>query len=243
MSAAVNWARRELEWDLANPWESRRLSEPPGRTRWLSPEEAARLLAAARQGRARAHLPAFILLCLHTGLRRDEALGLEWSRVDLHRDRLHLGAIDQKGGHVSEIPINAIAREALLQRANFRATWCPDAPWVFARQDGTRIASIKTSFAAACARAGITDCHPHDLRRTCGSWLIQGGTDVARVARILRHADIRMTAKVYAHLRTEDLENDLAGLAARLTPGDASHHRITLAAADDEAPDLPAANA
>ena len=114
---------------------------------------------------------------------------------------------------------------------------------VFARQDGTRIASIKTSFAAACARAGITDCYPHDLRRTCGSWLIQGGTDVARVARILRHADIRMTAKVYAHLRTEDLENDLAGLAARLTPGDASHHRITLAAADDEAPDLLAANA
>ncbi len=52
-----------------------------------------------------------------------------------------------------------------------------------------------------------------------------------------------MTAKVYAHLRTEDLENDLAGLAARLTPGDASHHRITLTAADDEAPDLPAANA
>lgn len=243
MSAAVNWARRELEWDLANPWESRRLSEPPGRTRWLSPEEAARLVAAARQGRARAHLPAFILLCLHTGLRRDEALALEWRRVDLHRDRLHLGALDQKGGHVSEIPINAIAREALLQRANFRATWCPDSPWVFARQDGTRIASIKTSFAAACARAGITDCHPHDLRRTCGSWLIQGGTDVARVARILRHADIRMTAKVYAHLRTEDLENDLAGLAARLTPGDASHYRITLTAADDAPPGLPAANA
>lgn len=227
MSAAVNWARRELEWDLANPWESRRQQEPPGRTRWLTPDEATRLVAAARQGRARAHLPAFILLCLHAGLRRDEALALEWSRVDLSRNRLFLGVVDQKGKHASEIPINAIAREALLQRANFRATWCPDSPWVFSRRAGSRIESIKTSFAAACAKAGITDCHPHDLRRTCGSWLIQGGTDVARVARILRHADIRMTAKVYAHLRTEDLEDDLTALAARLTPGNASHNRIT----------------
>ena len=227
MSAAVNWARRELEWDLTNPWESRRQQEPPGRTRWLTPEEAERLVTAARQGRARSHLPAFILLCLHTGLRRDEALELEWSRVDLSRNRLFLGAVDQKGKHTSEIPINAIAREALLQRANFRATWCPASAWVFTRRDGTRIESIKTSFAAACAKAGITDCHPHDLRRTCGSWLIQGGTDVSRVARILRHADIRMTAKVYAHLRTEDLEDDLAALAARLAPGNASHNRIT----------------
>ncbi|WP_295401545.1 hypothetical protein [uncultured Thiocystis sp.] len=36
MSAAMNWARRELEWDIRNPWESRRLSEPAGRNRWLT---------------------------------------------------------------------------------------------------------------------------------------------------------------------------------------------------------------
>ena len=45
------------------------------------------------------------------------------------------------------------------------------------------------------------------------------------MARILRHADIRMMAKVYAHLRTEDLEDGLAALAERLTPGNASHKR------------------
>ena len=229
MSAAITWAQRELEWDLANPWRSRFLREPPGRTRWLTLEEADRLLTAARQGRSQAYMPAFILLCLHTGLRRDEALELEWSRVDLGRNRLFLGALDQKGKHTSEIPINALAREALLQRANFRATHCPDSPWVFAHESGKRITGIYRGFKAACAKAGITDCHPHDLRRTCGSWLIQGGTDVARVARILRHADVRVTARVYAHLRTEDLEDDLAALAERLAPGNASHKRITLA--------------
>ena len=217
MSAATNWARRELEWDLNNPWEARRQQEPPGRSRWLTEDEAARLVAAARKGRAMAHLPHFILLCLHTGLRLSEALELEWSRVDLIRNRLFLGTLDQKGRHVSEVPLNTVAREALIERARFRATWCPDSPWVFTRRDGTRIESIKTSFAAACVKAGISDCHPHDLRRTCGSWLIQGGTDIARVARILRHADVRVTAKVYAHLRTEDLEGELEALTQRAT--------------------------
>jgi predicted RNase H-like HicB family nuclease len=47
MSAALNWARRELEWDVANPWESRRLREPAGRNRWLTQEEAEGLIAAA----------------------------------------------------------------------------------------------------------------------------------------------------------------------------------------------------
>ena len=217
MSAATNWARRELEWDIANPWESRRQQEPPGRTRWITSDEANRLLAAARQGRAMAHLPAFILLSLHAGLRLSEALELEWSRVDLIRNRIFLGHLDQKGRHVSEVPLNSIARGALIERARFRAQWCPDSAWVFTRRDGTRIESIKTSFAAACAKAGISDCHPHDLRRTCGSWLIQGGTDIARVARILRHADVRVTAKVYAHLRTEDLEGELEALTQRAT--------------------------
>jgi integrase len=228
MSAAVNWARRELEWDLANPWESRRLSEPPGRTRWLTKDETDRLLAAARHSHARAHLPAFILLCLHTGLRRDEALGLEWSRVDLIRNRLHLGQVDQKNNTVSEIPLNATAREVLISRAAFRAQWCPDSPWVFSLRSGARIASVKKSFAAACAAAGIADCHPHDLRRTCGSWLVQAGIDVGRVARILRHADVRVTHKVYAHLRMSDLEGDLDALTQCEEGNEISRGHITL---------------
>ncbi len=229
MSAAVNWAKRELEWDLANPWESRRLSEPPGRTRWLTKDETDQLLAAARNSHARAHLPAFILLCLHTGLRRDEALGLEWSRVDLIRNRLHLGQLDQKNNTVSEIPLNATAREVLISRAAFRAQWCPDSPWVFSRRSGARIASVKKSFAAACSAAGIEDCHPHDLRRTCGSWLVQAGIDVGRVARILRHADVRVTQKVYAHLRMSDLEGDLDALTQREEGNVISRGHITLA--------------
>lgn len=219
MSAAITWAQRELEWDITNPWFRRRLREPDGRTRWLTEEEAERLVNAARAGKGAAHLPSFILLTLHAGLRPGESLWLEWSRVDLVRRRLFLGSEDQKNGKVAEVPINSVAREALIERARFRATHCPDSPWVFCHPDGSRITAVRHGFAAACARAGIEDCHPHDLRRTCGSWLIQAGVEISRVARILRHSNVTVTARVYAHLRTEDLEDDLEGLTRRASGG------------------------
>ncbi len=76
MSAAINWARRELEWEILNPWESRRLMEPAGRNRWLTPEEAERLLATAETRKDRyPWLHDFIRLGLHSGLQPGEMPG------------------------------------------------------------------------------------------------------------------------------------------------------------------------
>lgn len=36
LRVAVNWARRELGWDIPNPAEGSKLKEPSRRTRWLS---------------------------------------------------------------------------------------------------------------------------------------------------------------------------------------------------------------
>jgi len=35
-------------------------------------------------------------------------------------------------------------------------------------------------FALVIQRAGMEDVHPHDLRRTFGSWLVQAGVDIRR---------------------------------------------------------------
>lgn len=70
-----------------------------------------------------------------------------------------------------------------------------------------RIESIKKSFAAA---AGLEDVHPHDRRRTCGSWFVQAGVGIERVSRLLRHSDVSVTARVYAHLRPLDLAETAA---------------------------------
>lgn len=204
-SAALNWARRELEWDVPNHFQGRRQREPAGRNRWLSKREAEALMRAAREAAKAPHLADFIQLGLNTGLRPGEMLGLEWSRVDLGSNLVYLGTVDQKNGKVGSVPLNQGARDAILSRAKFKTEHCPNSPWVFCSRKGARIASVKKGFAIAVARAGLEDVHPHDLRRTFGSWLVQAGVDIRRVSELMRHTDIRITAQVYAHLSPKDL--------------------------------------
>ena len=40
----------------------------------------------------------------------------------------------------------------------------------------------------------------HDLRHTFGSWKLDQGEDIVYVSRQMGHADVSITAKVYAHL-------------------------------------------
>ena len=196
MASASNPARRTLGWKVENAAEAQRMPVPLGRDRWLTQEEAAQLLAAARQEPKAAHLPDFILLALHTGMRTGEILNLEWNRVDLHRGYILLGAGDQKNGLAGSVPLNQTARDVILSRARFRATHRPAAKRVFCDRRGKGINTIKKGFTAAVKRAGIAYCTPHDLRRTCGSWLVQTRTPIQEVARLLRHSDIQVTMSV-----------------------------------------------
>lgn len=59
---------------------------------------------------------------------------------------------------------------------------------------------MKRSFKTAASKAGLKNLHPHDLRRTCGSWLVQAGVPIQAVSALLRHSDIRITDQVYAHV-------------------------------------------
>ncbi len=200
LQTALNWARRDLEWDLPNPVEGRKLKEPHGRTRWLSRGEAAALLDAAKTVWRAPHLVDFVRLGLFTGMRPGEMLQLEWRRIDLKEGLIYLEAGNQKNGKVGSVPTNKEAARAIRRRARFRAKYCPRSPWVFCNRKGERIASVKTGFQGAVRKAGLEDVHPHDLRRTCGSWLVQKGVPIQAVSALLRHSDIRITDQVYAHL-------------------------------------------
>lgn len=101
------------------------------------------------------HPADFIRFALNTGCRKQELLGLEWSRVDLKANLLLLEAAHTKTARRRSIPLNTTARTAILNRARFRAAHCPVSPWVFAHRDGQRIPDVKKSFGTACRRAGI----------------------------------------------------------------------------------------
>ncbi len=166
LSAAINHARREWEWDIPNPVNGRKLREPEGRVRWISRAEAAALLRAAEAEAQCEHLVDFIRLALHTGCRKGELLGLEWRRVDLQAGLIYLEAEHTKTARRRSVPINKEARAALMSRLRFRAEHCPSSPWVFARVYGKRkggpdkvgavpIWDVKRSFHTACDRAGM----------------------------------------------------------------------------------------
>ncbi len=233
LSAALNWARDELEWDVPNPVRGRKPKSPAGRVRWITRSEAEALIRAAKAEPKCEHVADFIRLGLHTGMRKGEMLGPEWRRVDLREGLVYLEAHHQKNGQISGVPLNRDAREAILSRASFRAEHCPRSPWVFAHANGERIVNIKKGFAGACRRMGLEDFHPHDLRHTSAAWMVQDGVPIRTVAEYLRHADIRMTMR-YAHLSPANVR-----AAAKVLEGDVSRSSFTLPEADGKGGDEP----
>lgn len=210
-SSAINYARNEWDWDIPNPAMGKRLREPEGRIRWLTKEQAAELIKAAETDPRATHLPDLIRLAVNTGMRKGEMLGLNWQRVDLTANLVHLGAEHTKAGKRRSVPLNDEARTALLNRARFRAQYCPASPWVFTNRKGERIESIKTSFSSACEIAGIEDFTVHDLRHTCAAWLVSVGASLIEVRDLLGHSTIRMTER-YAHLSPDNVRNAVARL-------------------------------
>lgn len=148
-------------------------ARPEANERWLTKNEAARLLLAARQApRARRYLPLFILIGLHTGARKAAISSLRWDQIDLSA-----GLIDwQPPGRrrtKKRRPRIRIPRKLLghLRRARQRA---PNATFVI-HENGSPIFDPKKGFAAACAYAGFDDVSPHVLRHTRATWGMQAG--------------------------------------------------------------------
>jgi len=210
LSAAINYARREWEWEIPNAVAGRKLREPEGRVRWITRDQAKRLLEEASGGDPQAeHLNDFIRLALHTGCRKGELLNLDWARVDIAAGLIYLGAEHTKTARRRSVPLNAIAKDAIMARAKYRAQHCPNSPWVFCHPDGARIGDVKRSFASACERAEIANFRIHDLRHTCAAWLVSAGVPLAEVRDLLGHTTVRMTER-YAHLAPENVRAAVA---------------------------------
>ena len=213
MSAAINFANKHWEWELPNPFAGRKLREPEGRVRWITPAQADELVDAARGNRRSPHLADFILLALHTGCRSGELLGLEWSRVDLDARLIHFEARHTKAKRRRSVPLNATATRVVHARKRFVEEHCPGSPWVLCRQNGQRLQWLHKGFARACEHAGIEDFRIHDLRHTCAAWLVSAGAPLAEVRDLLGHASITMTER-YAHLAPDNVRAAVARLDA-----------------------------
>jgi integrase/recombinase XerD len=180
---------------------------PPRRPRklprTLSPGEAERLIEAAAGTTPRAHRDSAIVELLYgAGLRVSELTGLDRGSVDLHARLLRCTG---KGGKERIVPIGRKATEA-LRRYQSRGRPYLDRrhrPELFLNAKGGPLtrAGVFLVLRKVAAKAGLDPerVHPHLLRHSFATHLLEGGADLRSVQEMLGHADLA-TTELYTHV-------------------------------------------
>jgi integrase len=193
-------ARDDWEWLDTIP-KVRLFREPKGRIRFLSPEEARRLLDELPT-----HLRDMAQFALSTGLRQRNVSYLQWEQVDVARRVAWIHPDEAKAGRAIGVPLNAPAVDVLRRRLG------QDAVYVFT-YEGKPVARCSTkAWKLALARAGIERTFRwHDLRHTWASWHVQNGTPLQELMELGGWASFEMVLR-YAHLAADHLR----GAACRI---------------------------
>ena len=168
------------------------------RERFLSHEEAARLLVALKGKSPQLH--DICLLSLYCGLRMGEVLNLRGQDLDFENGLIHIA--DPKNKHPRKAYMTGRVKEMLKARV-------PDMPGelIFKSRKGGKIDSVSRTFERTVddlgLNKGITDTRQkivaHSLRHTFASWLALQGETIQVIGELLGHRTLTMTQR-YAHL-------------------------------------------
>lgn len=148
---------------------------------------------------------AIIELFYSSGLRLAELAGLQMADIDL---KAALVTVTGKGNKTRIIPIGAKAIEALTNWLTHRAIANRrQVDDLFLSRQGTAIShrNIQLRMNHWQKKQGITQSiHPHKLRHSFASHLLQSSGDLRAVQEFLGHSDISST-QVYTHLDYQHL--------------------------------------
>lgn len=146
---------------------------------------------------------AILELFYSSGLRLSELTGLNLEQLDLPAG---LVQVHGKGSKTRVLPVGRKAREALEQWLALRALSNPADDAVFVSQKGRRLGprAIQLRVRAAGERELGQKLHPHMLRHSFASHLLESSQDLRAVQEMLGHADIA-TTQIYTHLDFQHL--------------------------------------
>jgi integrase/recombinase XerC len=169
----------------------------------LSVEQANQLLAVQGEDSvALARDRAMFELLYSSGLRLGELVSLDVGdgRLDLSEGEV---TVTGKGSKTRTVPVGARAREALRAWLAVRKQLAaPEERALFVGARGARIgpALVGKRLQAWAARSGLGQhVHPHMLRHSFASHVLQSSQDLRAVQELLGHASIS-TTQVYTHL-------------------------------------------
>jgi integrase len=167
--AILNRAKNDWEWLDTVP-SIRLLPEPPNRIRWLTHEEAVKLISELPP-----HLNAMARFTLATGLRESNVTGLQWSQVNMLRRCAWIHADQAKGKKAISVTLNSDAMAIIHNQLGKHDLF------VFTYEGKPVTRANNHAWRKALKRAKIENFRWHDLRHTWASWHIQNGTPLAEL--------------------------------------------------------------
>ncbi|WP_236210634.1 tyrosine recombinase XerC [Metapseudomonas otitidis] len=146
---------------------------------------------------------AILELFYSSGLRLSELVGLDLDRLDLADGSVR---VIGKGNKIRELPLGRMARQALERWLPHRASVSPVDGAVFVTRQGRRIGprAVRERVRVAGVRELGQHVHPHMLRHSFASHMLESSQDLRAVQELLGHADIS-TTQIYTHLDFQHL--------------------------------------
>jgi len=217
--AATIWSKETgIDRNPADQVEVKRPDDQ--RDRYLSQDELRRLKLALDEKILRkgtrdfnqtfCRLRLVVLIAVTTGMRMAEIFELSWSDVMYNEGLLAVRA-KLKGGMMRYVPMppelgNELRGFMPKPPDNVRYITGHNSERIFPPKEGAKgeRQRVEGSFDDLLERAGITNFRFHDLRHTFASWYMMNGGDLYELAKILGHANIKMTER-YAKLARQHI--------------------------------------
>ena len=211
LNAAFTYAC-DMELLPTNPCDRiRRVPGPPSRVEAFTREEQRRLEEAIAVSEDRRLFG--IRLCLYTGLRIGELLGLEWQDVDMEKGILHIQKtvyreknaegewqlfVDRPKTAASErrVPLPGYLAENLrIYRRGARSEFVIENK----KAERMSIRSYQYLFERLTEKAGVRKLNFHALRHTFATRALECGMDIKTLSELMGHKNATITLNRYAH--------------------------------------------
>jgi len=146
---------------------------------------------------------AMLELFYSSGLRLSELAGLDQTALDLQQGEVRVLG---KGQRTRLVPVGRLACEALQRWLQVRPLAGTESPALFVGRQGRRL--TPRAIQLRVRQQGVQQIgqhlHPHMLRHSFASHLLESSGDLRAVQELLGHADIS-TTQVYTHLDFQHL--------------------------------------
>ena len=231
----MQYARR-FHYIQADPCQDLSQKEKPHRGKkkvdFLEPAQAQRFIQCVSDEPL--YWQCLLNVLITTGLRRGEAVGLQWGDLDGEKltlsisrnvsidkessDKMHIGST--KTGEDRVVPISLRLYGLLMtfkreQESKYQASLMPTA-FIFCSESNPYAPLYPTTVTRHVSKFikqhNLPNVSPHDLRHTAATLALESGADLKQVQELLGHKDASTTMQFYAGVTDEAKRRTVEGI-------------------------------